>query len=263
MSEFTEDMETGSDSKRLLAQERLERLAQMLYENGSLQVGDLAATLGVSEMTVRRDLNSLARMGKLTRVHGGAVANPGLQFGHRLESNSRAKKAVVRKIADSIPSLGCIYMDGSTTIFGLCDFMDKAQDLQVVTNNLQTFQRLCLVRGVKPIIIGGSLDSRTENLVGAMARKSLNNVRFDVAYMSCYGLDSRLGCMEATLEDAEIKDIVAAQCGRMYVAVDEMKLARSATGAWSHAPSKTVLATNLEPTDERLEPFRVLFPSII
>lgn len=247
----------------MLAQERLSKLQQLVQKKGTLQVSLLARNLGVSDMTVRRDLNALAKTGKITRVHGGAVANAAWTFGARLQTDSKVKRSLMEAVSSRIPKVGCIYMDGSTTVYGLCDFFEGIQDLQVVTNNLQTFQRLTGIPGIKPIILGGSLDTRTDSLVGPLARRSLQSLHFDVAFMSCYALHDELGCTEATLEDAEIKGLASERSAILYLAVHEAKLGHTAAGSWEAVKNSSVLVTNLKRNDSRFKKYSERFNEVI
>ncbi len=240
----------------MLATERQNTLLKMFRESPTLEVSQVSKELGVSLMTVRRDLNYLADAGKIKRVHGGAMAASSLQFTSRLQVNARVKKQLITKIGHTVPTTGNIYIDGSTTMFNLCDYIKNADGLYITTNNLQTFKRLGDIPGVHAMIIGGSLDSRTENLVGPLARKSLQHLHYEIAYMSCYALGPEPCGMEATMEDAEIKEIVAERSNTIYLAINHEKLTRTAAASWALPRKRTTLVTNLSPDDNKLKIFK-------
>ena len=247
----------------VLAEPRQQAILELITAGGHAVVSELARRFDVSEMTIRRDLKVLESMGLAVRVHGGAVSGERSRFTSRLSANARAKARAVAKLAPHIPARGCIYLDGSTTVLNLVRHLRGRDQLQVATNNVETFNRLALVRGPSPILIGGSLDFRTDNLIGPLAMRSIEALVFETAFFSSWGLTMATGLNEATTEDAEVKEQVARRTRQVCVAVDQSKFGVIAGGVWSHGAEKSILATDLEPDDPRLDPFRDMFNSII
>jgi DeoR/GlpR family transcriptional regulator of sugar metabolism len=246
-----------------LPQSRQQYIETALQNSGSVVISLLAKELNVSEMTIRRDLKLMEDAGILSRVHGGAVAPKPISYGERLNRNAIGKAKAVAKLESLIPDTGTLYLDGSTTMMGLIPRLARCRDLQVATNNVDTFELLSECRHLHPLLIGGRLDRRTDNLVGGLARRSVLAIAFDAAFFSCYGITPDHGPMEATLEDAEIKELVASRSQAVHIALDHGKLGRVVPGAWNPGQEKTVLATDLAPTDELLAPYRGLFARIL
>ncbi|MCL2000874.1 MAG: DeoR/GlpR family DNA-binding transcription regulator [Planctomycetes bacterium] len=246
-----------------LPEPRQQAILEILNAGGQALVSDLARRLDVSEMTIRRDLRVLENQGLALRVHGGALAGEKSRFTHRLSLNSRAKAKAVAKLASALPREGCIYFDGSTTILNLVRLLKGFVRLQVATNNVETFNCLAAVRGPSPILIGGSLDLRTDNLIGPLAIRSIEALAFEKAFFSAWGLEAGSGLNEVTVEDAEVKARVACRSRSVYVAVDSSKLGVTAGGIWQHGEKKSALSTDLESTDARLDPFRKMFSLIL
>ncbi|TVR12302.1 MAG: DeoR/GlpR transcriptional regulator [Planctomycetota bacterium] len=245
------------------AHQRLERLTVLLQQQGEVQVSVVAGEWGISEMTVRRDLQRLAEQGVAARVHGGAVAAGGLRFASRLDRHGKEKRRAVSKLIESLPDAGCIYLDGSTTIYHLIDALARRPGLQVATNNSDTFHRLAQVAGIRPLLIGGELNTATDNLVGPLSHRAVEGLSFIAAYTSAYALDPEAGGCEPEAADAEIKSLVARRSRRVYVAINHHKLGRYAAASWQWRPETTVLATDLDPADPRLNPYRSLIAEII
>ena len=238
------------------AHERIQALKERIESDGSVVVSDLARDWQVSEMTIRRDLKRLEEEGVVARVHGGAVASEKLRFRQRRREHLVEKQRSVAKLVDLIPATGCIYLDGSTTIFQLVTALEGREGLQVATNNIDTFQGILAVKGIEPILIGGRLNRDTDNFVGPLARRCISGLNFDVAYFSSYGFDPDHGPCEPVLEDAETKQYVAERAHRHCLALNHHKLGRPAPGAWDLPRDSSQLATDLEPADERLAPYR-------
>ena len=156
-----------------------------------------------------------------------------------------------------------MYIDGSTTVLNLVKHLKGFVGLQVATNNIETFNRLAALRGPTPILIGGSLDLRTDNLIGPLAVRSVEALAFEKAFFSAWGLDANVGLNEVTMEDALIKDMVVKRARRVCVALDHSKLGVVTAGTWDHGREKSVLATDLEPDDAGLDEYRNLFHRVM
>lgn len=239
----------------MLAHERQAELQRLIEEHGTVVVSELARHWEISEMTVRRDLKLLEERGIVSRVHGGAVASGALRWRARLDQDRGVKEQAVAKLTAFLPEFGCIYLDGSTTIFHLIDAMDRASGLTVATNNVDTLQRLAACPGVRPVLIGGRLNEATDNLVGPVARRSLEALAFDAAFFSAYAIDVELGCSEPELEDAEVKNWVIERSAAQYLAINHQKLGQRAAGVWVSDPTTTTLATDLAPDDPQVAAF--------
>ena len=241
---------------------RQHQILEEVNREGGIVISRIATRLGVSEMTVRRDLKRMADQGLLVRVHGGAVA-AGARFDQRLASNTGAKAKATRKLRPFVRDTGTVYLDGSTTMLNLVGQLKRSVGLQIATNNAETFRRLAAEPHIDPILIGGRLDRRTDNLVGPLALRSIESLAFDAAFFSTWGLSAELGPMEVTVEDAEVKEQVARRSQAVYLAVDHNKFNVTAAGSWRPDPQKTTLVTDLAPADTRLEPFVKQFGNIV
>ncbi len=247
---------------RQLAEDRLGMLQRLLTKQGSVSVSVLARRMRVSEMTIRRDLEKLSAAGAVARVHGGAVAQGRLSFAARLERGGKAKQTAAAKLLPLIPATGAIYLDGSTTVFQLVGLLGARPGLTAATNNLDTFLALTRLPGIVPVLVGGALNRETDNFIGPMARRVLDGLAFDLACCSAFALDPQVGPSEPAAEDAELKSYVGQRSRRVALAIDGAKLGSRSTGAWD-LPAGAILATDLDPRDARLDPYRSRFPEII
>ena len=153
----------------LASEERLDWLLQRLGSDGSVTLREAAEALGVSEMTVRRDLEQLEQRGTARRVRGGAKAAGPQTFAKRHHTAAAAKNRIVAKLADLVPTDGAIAFDASSTVMRLAGQLDGARDLTIITNGLDTFTALRGRPGVTALLTGGGLDERTGSLVGPIA----------------------------------------------------------------------------------------------
>lgn len=131
-----------SENQNLLAEQRRTLILDEVRRRGGVRVNELTRRLGVSDMTVRRDLDALARQGVLEKVHGGAVPvveasthEPGFEAKSGLELT--AKEDIARAAAELVPPGAAIALSGGTTTFALAHRLTDVPDLTVVTNSVR------------------------------------------------------------------------------------------------------------------------------
>jgi DeoR family transcriptional regulator, fructose operon transcriptional repressor len=243
----------------LLSTERRARLLEILAQDGSIRLDAAADALGVSAMTVRRDLDDLEREGLARRVRGGAVAAIVPQgFGARRAARGGAKAEIARKALELLPRGGAVAIDASSTAGALVRELDASHELLVVTNSYDNLRTAQGRPGVDAVLVGGRLELRTDSFVGAVACETAASMHYDRFFTSAAALDAGFGTSEATLDETQVKRVFAAHADETIVLADAAKLGRSATArafAWDEV---ALLVTDLEPADERLAAFRGL-----
>ncbi len=235
--------------------DRLERICEEVDALGRVKVSDLAADLAVSEMTIRRDLDTLAEQGRVRRVRGGALALGPQRYSERFGVQARAKERIAAKLASLVPESGAIGMDASSTLQRLASSIAGARQLTVATNGLEAFSALRERSGVTVLLTGGQHDPRTDSLVGPLAARAARDLLLDRLFLSAAGLTSE-GTTEATLEEAEVKLALAEVSAEIVVAVDHTKLERQGVARCLGLDRVDVLVTDLDPKDARLAGYR-------
>jgi DeoR/GlpR family transcriptional regulator of sugar metabolism len=246
------------DSVNRISVNRQRWLGDRLRDDGAVTIAEAAVALGVSEMTIRRDLAELEEQGVARRVRGGATAIGPQPFSARTQRAARAKSQIAAKLAGLVPQAGLIAFDASSTVLRLAGSLGGARDLTVVTNGPDTFAALQDLPGVTPLLTGGRLDARTGSLVGPLACRSAAQFAVDVLVASAAAVDPGAGGFEATLDEAEVKRSLAASAGRVILAADASKLGRRAVALGLEWEQVSLLVTELDPADPRLEPYRAL-----
>ncbi len=237
-------------------EERLSKVKRLITERGVVRIDELASDFGVSEMTIRRDLDELETLGIARRVRGGAMAVGPELFAERHRHNAKAKARIADKLLPLVPSVGTIAFDASTTVHRLAGNLEMARDLAVVTNGLDTFHALSQKPGFAVGITGGSREPRTGSLVGPLAVRSAETLLFDLFVTSAAALDPELGSSEASLAEAEVKRAFRNGSNRIILAVDHTKLGTRSRARMFTFDEIDVLVTDLDPGDDRLEPYR-------
>jgi DeoR family transcriptional regulator, fructose operon transcriptional repressor len=237
-------------------QGRLQLIEQQIAERGTVRIDELAVDFGVSEMTIRRDLDELEALGVARRVRGGAVALGPEPFAARHRHNARSKARIAQKLVALVPPQGTIAFDASTTLYRLATSLEGARDLVIVTNGFDTFQSLNGKPGITATLTGGSREPRTGSLVGPVATRSAEHFLFELFVTSGAALDPLVGSSEASLAEAEVKRALAASSGRIILAVDHSKLGTRAQVRMFPLDEIDLLVTDLDPDDARLDPYR-------
>ena len=235
--------------------DRLERICEEVDARGRVRVSELATDLAVSEMTIRRDLDTLAEQGRVRRVRGGALALGPQRFSERFGVQARAKERIAAKLSSLVPESGAVGLDASSTLQRLAAAIDGARQLTVATNGLEAFNALRERSGVTVLLTGGQHDTRTGSLVGPLATRAAQQLTLDRLFVSAAGMTPE-GTSEATLEEAEVKLALAGMSREVIVAVDHTKLGREGLARCLPLDRVDLLVTDLDPKDTRLGPYR-------
>jgi DeoR/GlpR family transcriptional regulator of sugar metabolism len=116
---------------------------------------------------------------------------------------------------------------------------------------------------VTAVLLGGSLNRTTDNLVGAVARHGLEQLSFDAAFCSAYALHPDLGPCEPSPEDAEIKQLACERSAQVFVAINHQKIGERAAACWHPPRERATLATDLMADDDRITPLSTMFATIL
>lgn len=236
------------------AQVRRGRIRDLLATDGSLDLTSAAEELGVSEMTIRRDLLELERQGLVRRVRGGAIAVEPELFERRAARHNTAKLRIAAKLRTLLPQQGVVAMDSSSTIHRFASEF-AAPDLTVLTAGIETFQAL-RGRVGRALLTGGEWEEATGSFVGPLALRAVEDLHYDVTFLSASGVDPARGAMESTLENAQVKRALRRASASVVLAVDASKLGQRAAAVALPLGDIDVLVTDLDPAAEALDPYR-------
>ena len=146
-------------------------------EKGIVNVNELIEALDVSDMTIRRDLDELAKAGKIHRIHGGAqrvenIEDVELTHNEKTVVNSDLKEQVAKKAAGLIVPGDTLYLGPGTTIEPLIKYVDHPEQIRVVTNSLPVFEA-CKQTDTEIVLIGGNFRKKSGAFIGGLAEQML------------------------------------------------------------------------------------------
>lgn len=196
----------------LPAQRRQQILAAV--RGGSAHVADLAATLGVSEMTVRRDLRVLAGEGKIERVRGGALnASSERPFEETVVERYEVKNRIGAAAAALVEDGQTVMIDIGTTTLQAARHL-HGREITVITSSLPVLEELLPDPAVELILPGGLVRRNYRSLVGVVAEDALRQLKADVLLLGTSAVDAELGVWDSTMVEVPIKRamIAAADC---------------------------------------------------
>ncbi|MET7612332.1 DeoR/GlpR family DNA-binding transcription regulator [Streptomyces seoulensis] len=224
-----------SENQNLLAEQRRALIVDEVRRRGGVRVNELTRQLGVSDMTVRRDLDALARQGVLEKVHGGAVPvveasthEPGFEAKSGLEPT--AKEEIARAASRLVAPGSAIALSGGTTTYTLARQLLEVPDLTVVTNSVRvadvfhTAQRTTGRRpGAATVVLTGGVRTPSDSLVGPVADRAIAALHFDLLFLGVHGISAEAGLSTPNLAEAETNRQLVRSARRVVVVADHTK----------------------------------------
>lgn len=210
----------------MLVAQRREKILKKLALEGQVAVTVLSKEWGVSEDTVRRDLDELAGEGLLTRVHGGAVpASPAVGDFHLRESLSTDEKVRIGRRAAGLVRPGqVILVDGGTTTRELVRALPRSLQATVVTHSPTIAAELIDHSLVEVILLGGKLFKHSMVAVGESTVRDLGRIRADLFFLGATGIHPEAGATTGDWEEAAVKRQMCASAAETYLLVSPEKL---------------------------------------
>jgi DeoR/GlpR family transcriptional regulator of sugar metabolism len=220
------------DSSRVLARRRQELIVELIAREGSVRVSELTQRFGVSDMTVRRDLDLMAAAGLLEKVHGGATAASGQQQhstdepGFEAKSHrQRIEKAAIARLAASLIRPGsAVGITAGTTTWQLAHELGDIADLTVVTNSIQVADVLhARPRAGLTVVLTGGIRTPSDALVGPVAVAALRMLHVDQVFMGVHGMTERSGFTTPNLMESETNRAFVESSQQLVVLADHTK----------------------------------------
>lgn len=211
----------------MLQDERHEKILRQLRVKHAVKVANLAKELGISESTIRRDINELDQMGKLKRVFGGAVSVAGdmslkeTDVASRSRVNVAEKEKIAKYAATMINDNDFVFIDAGTTTDHMLDYLEK-KEATYVTNGIVHAAKL-IQRGFKAYIVGGLLRPSTEAAIGTTAIESIRQYNFTKCFMGTNGVDLSRGFSTPDIGEAALKTAAMRQSYISFVLADHTK----------------------------------------
>lgn len=240
--------------------DRLDLTLRLVRGANRISLAELADRLGVSLMTVRRDLDELQRQGLVHRVRGGAVslaADPeNAGFAARAGWQAATKRRIGRAAAELVTPGQTVLLDAGTTTAELAGYLVDRAPLTVAVLSLQCAERLADQPGIRLLVIGGESRPGERSLVGHLTLRMLDELWFDCFLMSIGAVHHELGWSEFVLEDATVKQHGMRRAERTVVVADATKLGVRAFAKVAELNQVATFVTDGEAESETLAAIR-------
>jgi DeoR/GlpR family transcriptional regulator of sugar metabolism len=233
----------------VLASQRQEHILEQIRQDGAARVSELVDRLGVSDMTIRRDIAVLARKGLVARVHGGAVPigrsteEPG--FAAKQGLNTAAKVAIAIAAAALVEPGDSVAISAGTTTFAVARELLDVPDLTVVTNSVPVGELLHTRGNVgQTVILTGGIRTPSDALVGPVAVSALSALHVDWLFLGVHGVDGRAGYTSPNLVEAETNRALIHSAKHVAVVADSSKWGVVALASMATLGEAHVLVTD-------------------
>jgi len=226
-----EEPEPNSNGNKMLIGERRQHILSLIHRDGRVLVSDLAETLGISPITIRKDLDQLELQGMVQRTHGGALP---LQNSTMVDSSLKEKEhhqikekqRIAAAAAKLVSNDQCILLDSGSTTTMVARALREFSNLTIVTNAVNIAAELSDTN-FEIILTGGTLRKNSFSLVGPMAEDTLMQIQADILFLAVDGFDPKIGIMTPNLLESRVNRAMVKASRKVVAVCDSTKFSRS------------------------------------
>ncbi|GAB3947281.1 DeoR/GlpR family DNA-binding transcription regulator [Spirosoma harenae] len=216
----------------MLPNQRRDKILELLKEDGSAKVIDLARIFKVTEVTIRQDLDKLEKDGLVTKEHGGAylknVEDQVRTFSLGNQENIDKKELIAAKCLEFIESGDSIILDSGSTTTEIAKKLRGYKNLTVITNALNIAMMLGAEPGIELIVTGGEFKPPTLSLTGQKAADFFKGINVQKLFLATAGISLKSGLTYPSLSDLVVKKAMIDAADTTYLVADSTKMGRSA-----------------------------------
>ncbi len=242
---------------------RRERIAAAVESSEFVRVADLSAQFGLSEVTIRSDLDQLSRSGLVRRVHGGAVASgprPERAFEETAATNAAEKDRIAQEAASLVQDGETVIIDVGTTTTAVARALVARQDLRDVVVFTNALNIALLLEAAIPrftvVVTGGTLRPMQHSLVDPLGGFLLERIHASLVVLGCNGVDASAGVTNVNLPEADIKRRMLRAAARSVVVADGTKIGEVALAQLCQVGDVDLFITGASADSARLAELR-------
>ncbi len=222
--------QSSPEPGQLLIVERRQHILSLIEDHGRVLVGELSRSLGISQITIRKDLDYLQSKGLVHRTHGGALRiqssalfDPSLE--EKQKQHSEEKQRIAVAAAKMVEEGQCVMLDSGTTTTAIAHELRKFSQLTVITNAVNIAAQLAST-DLEVILTGGSLRKNSFSLVGPLAEDVLQEMHADILFLGVDGFDSELGLTTPNFPESRVNRAMVKAARRVVAVCDSTKFKR-------------------------------------
>lgn len=243
-----------------LVSKRQQLILQYLKENGTVKVDDLSKKLGVSPITIRRDLQLFEDNGIVEKFYGGATLveralDDDPSFSASSEEYVSQKHAIAKRAADLVEDGDIIFINSSSTALLILEYLEDKQ-VTVVTNNGKALQ-ISSSPNIDLVLTGGEVNRRKLCMVGDYATHLLSKISADKCFLGVSGVSAALGISTSVLQETTINSMMLKKCnGPTIILADSSKVGKNHNFLIGEINRISYLITDSNADPEELELIR-------
>ncbi len=214
----------------LIPAERHEYILNLIRQNRTVRVSTLSEALGVSEITIRRDLEKLEEQGLLERTHGGAILTQRMRqeplYVQKERLEIEAKRAIGRAAAGLVSEGETIFINSGSTTRQIFSHLGRFSRLRVITSNAAAIAELGdHTESIELIVVGGTYRWQSNSLVGPLALATIHQINASKTFLGVDGISIQHGLTTPIQDEAEVARAMIAQTrGALIVVADHTKI---------------------------------------
>jgi DeoR family transcriptional regulator, fructose operon transcriptional repressor len=239
-------------------QKRKSFILSLLDRQESVYIPELVEKMGVSDITVRRDLNLLSQQGLIIRTRGGAMSprmsRDKIEFANKVLINQKAKEHIGRIAAGRLQDDDTVFLDCGSTVFAMAPFL-RNKKIKVITNSIPLMYEL-LNSSVQINLIGGELDQERIAVHGSIALQHIERYKATKAFVGVDGVSLARGLTYNTEKEAEISLAMARHSEEVFLLCDSSKLEKDKYLTAADISVIDWLITDEAVSDELLQRYR-------
>lgn len=243
-------------------EQRREQIISIIQENGKVKVSELSEKYGISEVSIRKDLELLEAEGHLSRVHGGAVGlnklYVNMDLNERYRTNAIAKRKLAELASRFIDDNDTIMMNAGTTLTYVLRAIRNKKNITIVTNSVQNATEAALYPDFNVILLGGELDSKYQFTYGEDAISQLENYHANKCILSVDGISSSAGLTLYYSNEASLVKKMIESSGEVIITADSGKVGKNVFAKITDASKTDILITTNTENKTELEKLRKL-----
>lgn len=247
---------------QMLIEERRQHILALAQQDGRVLISDLSRDLGISRITIRKDLEYLQGKGVLLRTHGGALLpTTGTVFDPTLKEKESRHSAEKQRIAAAAATFvrdgQCVLLDSGTTTMAVAIALKKFKSLTILTNALNIATELSGT-DFEVILTGGSLRKNSVSLVGPLAEDVLRDMHADVLFLGVDGFDLEMGLTTPNVMESRVNRAMVKASKTVIAVCDSTKFNRRSLSKIVDATAIHHVITDTNLAAETAEAMRAL-----
>jgi DeoR/GlpR family transcriptional regulator of sugar metabolism len=256
MKAFESNHKQIEGNNDLFREERRQAILDRLATIGRVSVAELSASFGVSEVTVRADLQALAERKLVVRTHGGAMMASGtseLALVLRRQRQVKEKGRIGAAGATMVQDGDAIFLDSSSTSLAIAHHLKQHQHITVVTNSLEVGHELFDAEHIDLIMIGGILQRATASFVGAYGLEQLQRLNLEKGFFGAHGISLDAGLTDVSSDEAAVKRPLVERCRQVVAVIDATKWGRVGVASFARLAQVDRVITDAGAPDQLVQ----------